>query len=87
VEALRAATVGEDTAALARLPGIRRRPAAQLGLDLKDRVGPVAVEVGADGEVLAWLTAVGSTAAEAQAAVAEPPATPRSRWRNGCATR
>jgi Holliday junction DNA helicase RuvA len=73
VEALRAAVVGEDTAVLLHLPGIGRRLAAQLVLDLKDKVGPVAVEAGTDGEVLAWLTAMGFTAAEAQAAVAELP--------------
>jgi holliday junction DNA helicase RuvA len=73
VEALRAAIAGENTASLARIPGIGRRLAAQLVLDLKDKLGPVAAEAGVDGEVLAWLTAMGFPAAEAQAAVAQLP--------------
>jgi holliday junction DNA helicase RuvA len=73
VEALRAAIAGEDLAALTRLPGVGRRLAAQLVLDLKDKLGPVAAEAGVDGEVLAWLTAMGFPAAEAQAAVAKLP--------------
>ena len=77
VEALRAAIAGGDTASLLRLPGIGRRLAAQIVLDLKDKLGPGAAEVGAaagaDGEVLAWLTAMGFPAAEAQAAVAKLP--------------
>ena len=76
VEALRAAIAGENTAALTRIPGIGRRLAAQLVLDLKDKLGPVAAEAGADGEVLAWLTAMGFPAAEAQAAVAKLPHDP-----------
>jgi Holliday junction DNA helicase RuvA len=79
VEALRAAIAGEDPGALARLPGIGRRGAAQIVLDLQDKVGPAAAAgaAGVDGEVLAWLTAMGFPAAEAQAAVAKlPPDTP-----------
>ena len=80
VEALRAAIAGGDTASLLRLPGIGRRLAAQIVLDLKDKLGPGAAEVGAaagaDGEVLAWLTAMGFPAAEAQAAVARLPRDP-----------
>jgi holliday junction DNA helicase RuvA len=76
VEALRAAITGENTGALLRIPGIGRRLAAQLVLDLKDKLGPVAAEAGADGEVLAWLTAMGFPAAEAQAAVAKLPRDP-----------
>jgi holliday junction DNA helicase RuvA len=80
VEALCAAIAGEDTGALARIPGIGRRGAAQIVLDLKDKVGPAAAgAAGVDGEVLAWLTAMGFPAAEAQAAVAKlPPDTPLS---------
>src|SRR3712207_4602321 len=59
VEALRAAIAGENTGALTRIPGIGRRLAAQLVLDLRDKLGPVAAEAGLDGEVLAWLTAMG----------------------------
>ena len=54
----------------------RRRLAAQIVLDLKDKLGPVTAEAGADGEVLAWLTAMGFPAAEAQAAVAKLPRDP-----------
>jgi Holliday junction DNA helicase RuvA len=59
VEALRAAIAGEDAASLARTPGVGRRLAAQLVLDLKDKLGPGAADAGPDGEVLAWLTAMG----------------------------
>jgi Holliday junction DNA helicase RuvA len=76
VEALHAAIAGENTGALTRIPGIGRRLAAQITLDLKDKLGPVAAEAGADGEVLAWLTAMGFPAAEAQAAVAKLPHDP-----------
>ena len=76
VEALRAAIAGENTGALLRIPGIGRRLAAQIVLDLKDKLGPVTAEAGADGEVLAWLTAMGFPAAEAQAAVAKLPRDP-----------
>ena len=78
VEALRNAIAGENTASLMRIPGIGRRLAAQIVLDLKDKLGPVAAGAGAgtDGEVLAWLTAMGFPAAEAQAAVARLPHDP-----------
>jgi Holliday junction DNA helicase RuvA len=76
VEALRAAIAGENTSALMRIPGIGRRLAAQIALDLKDKLGPVAAEAGVDGEVLAWLTAMGFPPAEAQAAVARLPRDP-----------
>jgi Holliday junction DNA helicase RuvA len=72
VEALRAAIAGADVGALTRLPGVGRRLAAQLVLDLKDKIGPAAA-AGVDGEVLAWLTALGFPPAAAQAAVAELP--------------
>ena len=76
VAALRAAIAGENASALMRLPGIGRRLAAQLVLDLKDKVGPAAAEAGIDGEVLAWLTAMGFPPAESQAAVAKLPRDP-----------
>ena len=55
VEALRTAIAGENTASLTRIPGIGRRLAAQIVLDLKDKVGPVVAEGVAvtDSEVLA----------------------------------
>jgi Holliday junction DNA helicase RuvA len=80
VDTLRADIAGENTAALLRIPGIGRRLAAQIVLDLKDKIGPVVAAgaaggaAGGDGEVLAWLTAMGFSAAEAQAAVAKLPA-------------
>jgi Holliday junction resolvasome RuvABC DNA-binding subunit len=40
------------------------------------KLGAVAAEAGTDGEVLAWLTAMGFSAAEAQAAVAKLPRDP-----------
>jgi Holliday junction DNA helicase RuvA len=73
VEALRAAIAGADAGALTRIPGVGRRLAAQIVLDLKDTVGPAAAEAGVDGEVLAWLTAMGFPPAAAQAAVAKLP--------------
>ena len=65
----------------ARIPGVGARLAAQIVLDLKDKMGPLplAGAPGApgasagDGEVLAWLTAMGFAAAEAQSAVARLP--------------
>ena len=42
VDALRADIAGENTAALMRIPGVGRRLAAQIVLDLKDKIGPVA---------------------------------------------
>jgi holliday junction DNA helicase RuvA len=73
VEALRADIAGEHTSALMRIPGIGRRLAAQIVLDLKDKVGPAAAEAVTDGEVLSWLAAMGFPAAAAQAAVAKLP--------------
>jgi Holliday junction DNA helicase RuvA len=72
-EALRAAIAGEHTGALTRIPGIGRRLAAQIVLDLKDKLGPVAAAAGSDGGVLSWLTAMGFPPAAAQAAVAQLP--------------
>lgn len=75
VNALRADIARENTAALTRIPGIGRRIAAQIVLDLKDKVGPIETEAASDtdGEVLAWLTAMGFPATESQAAVAKLP--------------
>ena len=75
VEALRADISRENTAALTRIPGVGRKLAAQIVLDLKDKVGPLAPQGGGpdDGELLAWLTTMGFPAAAAQAAVAKLP--------------
>jgi holliday junction DNA helicase RuvA len=75
VDALRADIAGENVAALRRIPGVGQRLAAQIVLDLKDKIGPL-VAAGAgtgEGDVLAWLMAMGFSAAEAQAAVAKLP--------------
>ncbi len=76
VQSLRADIARENVNALMRIPGIGRRLAAQIVLDLKDKVGPVAAEAALDGEVLAWLTTMGFPATEAQAAVAKLPHDP-----------
>src|SRR5215204_2709787 len=47
VDALRADIAGENTAALMRIPGVGRRLAAQIVLDLKDKIGPVPAAGGA----------------------------------------
>jgi Holliday junction DNA helicase RuvA len=78
VDTLRADIAGENTAALRRIPGVGARLAAQIVLDLKDKLGPVPLTgvpgtSAGDGEVLAWLTAMGFAAAEAQSAVARLP--------------
>lgn len=74
VSSLRADISRENHAALMRITGVGRRLAAQIVLDLKDKVGRVAETGGVDdGELLAWLTTMGFPAARAQAAVARLP--------------
>jgi Holliday junction DNA helicase RuvA len=81
VDTLRADIAGENAAALRRIPGVGTRLAAQIVLDLKDKMGPLPLPgapgapggSAGDGEVLAWLTAMGFAAAEAQSAVARLP--------------
>lgn len=75
VGALRADIARENTAALMRIPGVGRKLAAQIVLDLKDKVGPVAAEAEPpqDGELLGWLITLGFPPAQAQAAVAKLP--------------
>lgn len=83
-EALRSIIASGDAAALARTPGIGRKTAQRLLLDLRDRlggyeamttaaVGGGAALSGPDAEVMAALTALGYSQAEAQAAIAEIP--------------
>jgi Holliday junction DNA helicase RuvA len=78
-ETLRGAVAHDDVAALTRIPGIGRKTAQRLVLDLKDRVGaptqawqPAKVAEG-DADVIGALTALGYSLAEAQAALATVP--------------
>ena len=79
-ETLRNAIAQGDILALTRVPGIGRKTAQRLVLDLKDKVG---VEVGAwvapsitpsDADVMNALTALGYSLAEAQSALGTVPA-------------
>lgn len=78
-ETLRAAVAHDDIAALTRIPGIGRKTAQRLVLDLRDRVGVPTQpwQSGApsegDVDVLHALTALGYSLAEAQAALAAVP--------------
>lgn len=78
-DAVRKAIANADTAALTRVPGIGKKGAERLVLELRDRIGPV--PVGADGAAGvtggAWpeqvhqaLVGLGWTAAQAEQAVA-----------------
>ncbi|HEY0698685.1 MAG TPA: Holliday junction branch migration protein RuvA, partial [Micromonospora sp.] len=78
-DALRRALANADTAALTRVPGIGKKGAERLVLELRDRVGPVSV--GADGaagvtagawpeQVRQALVGLGWTASQADQAVA-----------------
>lgn len=79
-ETLRQVVAREEVALLARVPGIGPKKARQIVFALKDRIAPEDVWAAgpaitdADSEVLAALTALGYSAAEAQAALrALPP--------------
>jgi holliday junction DNA helicase RuvA len=80
VETLRYAVARDEVALLARVPGIGPKKARQIVFALKDKIspedvwaaGPVITD--ADSEVLAALTTLGYSAAEAQAAVRVLPA-------------
>ncbi|MFY1632599.1 Holliday junction branch migration protein RuvA [Solwaraspora sp. WMMB335] len=78
-DAVRKAIGGADTAALTRVPGIGKKGAERLVLELRDRIGPV--PVGADGaagvtggawpeQVRQALVGLGWTAGQADQAVA-----------------
>lgn len=78
-DAVRRAIAGADTAALTRVPGIGKKGAERLVLELRDRIGPV--PVGSDGvvgvtrgvwpeQVRQALTGLGWTAGQADQAVA-----------------
>lgn len=79
-DTVRAAVANGDTAALTRVPGIGKKGAERLILELRDRIGPVAVGVGgspAGAGSLAWqeqvrqaLVGLGWSAGHADQAVA-----------------
>ncbi len=74
---LRGDIVRGNIAALTRIPGIGRVIAQQVIFDLKDKLGAADDDVAEDGagdaELLAWLQAMGFTAAQAQSAVKRLP--------------
>ena len=75
---LQVAVASGDAAALAAAPGVGRRTANRIILELRGKLDDVesdgvAAVSGGDGEVLAALTALGYSAAEAKAAVAAIP--------------
>lgn len=77
-EGLRAAVVGDQPAALTRIPGIGRKTAEKIIFHLKDRLaapqatGGLALE--ADNDVIGALTGLGYSLIEAQSAVQSIPA-------------
>ncbi len=73
VDALRGDIGRENVTALRRISGVGAKLAAQIVLDLKDKIGPVTEGGADDGELLAWLTTMGFAPAEAQGAVAKLP--------------
>ncbi len=77
--ALRADIVRGNATALMRIPGIGRTLAAQIILDLKEKLGPVSddPETIEDADLLTWLQAMGFSAAQAQTAVKRLPASTR----------
>ena len=80
-EPLLNAIASEDVTFLSRLPGIGKKTAARIILDLRGKLAsigaaqalPGAAPASGDGEVLEALQALGYTAAEAHAAVARLP--------------
>ena len=73
--ALRADIVRGNATALMRIPGIGRTLAAQIILDLKEKLGPISddPEMTEDADLLTWLQAMGFSAAQAHAAVKRLP--------------
>ncbi len=81
VDAIRTYIWTENTAALAKVPGVGQRTAARIVLDLKGKIGPAAAAAdggapSVDAELLSWLTTLGFPAADAQSAVARLPRDP-----------
>jgi len=75
-DALRLALANEEPAVIARVPGIGKRTAQKIVLDLKDKVSvpteqlaSLAVTADDDGEILEALTALGYSVVEAQRAI------------------
>ncbi|HEX7744494.1 MAG TPA: Holliday junction branch migration protein RuvA [Micromonosporaceae bacterium] len=77
-DVVRKAIANADTATLTRVPGIGKKGAERLVLELRDRIGPVAVAVDAGGSLVrgTWteqvrqaLVGLGWTAAQADQAV------------------
>ncbi|HYN87308.1 MAG TPA: Holliday junction branch migration protein RuvA, partial [Ardenticatenaceae bacterium] len=68
------AIAGEQPELLTRVPGIGKRTAERIVLDLKSKIGPFAVGIAAttttaDADALSALTALGYSVAEAQKAL------------------
>lgn len=75
-DALRLALANEEPAVIARVPGIGKRTAEKIVLELKDKVGPpagtletLAQSMNTDGEVIEALIALGYSVVEAQRAI------------------
>lgn len=75
-DALRMALANEEPAVIARVPGIGKRTAEKIVLELKDKVGPpagaletLARSMNTDGEVIEALIALGYSVVEAQRAI------------------
>jgi Holliday junction DNA helicase RuvA len=76
-EGLRSAVDREDVAALSRVPGVGKRTAGRIVLEMKGKVAKEAPgdgSIGVDQRLVEALTALGYTPAEAQRAVAALPA-------------
>ena len=82
-ERLRAAIAQEDVAVLGHVPGIGPKTARKLVFDLKDKVGttteasvPSMAAIQADADLIAALTSLGYSVAEAQGAIRSLPHEP-----------
>lgn len=75
-EALRAAIAHADTGALTRVPGIGKKGAERMVLELRDKIGPVAAVPAQGGRPVAWteqvrqgLIGLGWSASQAEQAI------------------
>ena len=81
-DALHAAITAENTDLLATVPGVGKKTAARLILELRGKLVPAAIPAAGggpardDGDVIAALRALGYTTAEAHAAAARVPPDP-----------